>query len=433
MLRDAMKDLIEWKNKENRMPLIIRGARQVGKTWLMKEFGKAYFKKCAYINFENNEPMQNLFKSNFDINYILTGLKIETHCDIDFKDTLIIFDEIQEAPFALNSLKYFQENAPEYAILAAGSLLGVALHGGNSFPVGKVNFLDLYPLSFKEFLMAIGKEDYFKILENQEWDLVTTFHNQLVDLLRQYYYVGGMPAPVNDFSIRANYAEVRNIQEGILRAYEQDFSRHTPIALVPRLRQLWNSIPSQLAKENRKFIYKYIGQGARAREYEVAMMWLIDCGLMHKVVRIKKPVVPSKAYEDMQAFKLYIEDIGLLCAMNQLEAKTLLNGNSFFSEYKGALTEQYVLQQLICLKDLSVNYWSSDNGSAEIDFVINYKDQIVPIEVKAEENLQAKSLKIYHQNFKPELSIRTSMSKYRKETWLINIPLYAIGWINKTI
>ena len=433
MYREAMNKLIEWKNSTNRLPLIIHGARQVGKTWLMKEFGKTHFKKYAYINFENNESMAKLFESSFDIQRIMAGFRIESNCDIDARDTLIILDEIQEAPSALTSLKYFQENAPEYFIITAGSLLGIALHEGISFPVGKVNFLDLYPLNFKEFLLALKKDSYVEILENRDWDLITSFHNQMVDLLKQYYYVGGMPACVKEFSNRYNYKEVRKIQEEILRAYEQDFSKHPPSSLIPRLRQLWNSIPGQLAKENRKFIYKLIRSGARAREYETSIMWLNDCGLIHKVNRVIKPIIPLKAYEDIQAFKLFLIDIGLLSAMNKLESKTLINGNSLFGEYRGALTEQYVLQQLVCIKDLSVYYWTSDRGSAEVDFVIDSNDEILPVEVKASENLQAKSLKVYCELYRPKVSIRTSMSKYRKESWLINIPLYAIDWIDKII
>jgi predicted AAA+ superfamily ATPase len=433
MYREAMNELIKWKNSTSRLPLIIRGARQVGKTWLMKEFGKTNFKKYAYINFENNESMAKLFEGNFDIQRIITGFKIESNCDIEAKDTLIILDEIQEVPSALTSLKYFTENAGEYFIIAAGSLLGMARHEGKSFPVGKVSFLDLYPLNFKEFLLALGKENYVEMLEKQDWSLIKSFHNQMIDLLKQYYFVGGMPACVNEFSNKYDYNEVRKIQEEILRSYEQDFSKHPPSSLIPRLRQLWNSIPGQLAKENRKFIYKLIRNGARAREYETSIMWLNDCGLIHKVNRVVKPIIPLKAYEDIQAFKIFLIDIGLLCAMNKLESKTLISGNALFDEYKGALTEQYVLEQLACIKDLSIYYWTSERSSAEVDFVIDYKNEVIPVEVKASENLQAKSLKVYNQLYNPKISIRTSMSKYRKESWLINIPLYAISWLDKNI
>lgn len=424
-----MKDLLKWKDLDDRKPLILHGARQVGKTWLMKEFGRTNFESCAYINCENNTLIRNLFKDNFDLGRILTGLELESKTRILPDKTLLLFDEVQEAPEALTSLKYFQENAPRIPIIAAGSLLGITLHKGTSFPVGKVTFLDLYPLSFREFLNALGKDDFCKIIDNQDWALMTSFHLSLVDLLKHYYYIGGMPAPVLAFSKNKKYSEVREIQLDILQAYEKDFSKHPLHALIPRLKQLWNSIPSQLAKENRKFIYKLIRSGARAREYELAMMWLSDCGLVHKINKITKPFIPPKAYEDIHTFKLFLLDIGLLGAMNQLESRTLLKGNDLFGEYKGALTEQYVLQQLVSAKCGSIHYWSADNGSAEVDFVVNIGDQLVPIEVKAEENLQAKSLKVYHGLYHPELTIRTSMSTYRKESWLTNIPLYAISWL----
>jgi predicted AAA+ superfamily ATPase len=439
MNREAMKDLLKWKELSDRKPLILHGARQVGKTWLMKEFGKTNFESCAYINCDNNTPIKNLFADNFDLGRILTGLELESKTRIEPEKTLLIFDEVQEAPEALSSLKYFQENAPRIPIIAAGSSLGeafllpakkhVSLHQGTSFPVGKVTFLDLYPLTFREFLGALGKDDFCKILDNQDWALMTSFHLPLVDLLKHYYYIGGMPASVLAFSKNKKYSEVREIQLDILQAYEKDFSKHPPHALIPRLKQLWNSIPSQLAKENRKFIYKLIRTGARAREYELAMMWLSDCGLIHKINKITKPSIPPKAYEDINTFKLFLLDIGLLGAMNQLESKTLLQGNALFGEYKGALTEQYVLQQLVSAKCGSIHYWSADNGSSEVDFVVNIGDQLIPIEVKAEENLQAKSLKVYQGLYHPELTIRTSMSCYRKESWLINLPLYAIGWL----
>ncbi|MDD4663990.1 MAG: ATP-binding protein [Caldisericia bacterium] len=433
MNREAMKDLVKWKESSDRKPLILHGARQVGKTWLMKEFGKTYFENYAYINCDNNTPIRNLFTGNFDIDRILGGLELESQTRIEPDKTLLILDEVQEAPEALSSLKYFQENAPHIPIITAGSLLGIALHQGTSFPVGKVTFLDLYPLSFREFLNALGKEDWCKMIDRKDWILMNTFHLSLVDLLKNYYYIGGMPAPVFAFSKNKDYAEVREIQLDILQAYEKDFSKHTPHALIPRLRQLWDSIPSQLAKENRKFIYKLIRSGARAREYELAMMWLSDCGLIHKINRITKPSIPPKAYEDISAFKLFLVDIGLLGAMNRLESKTLLQGNQVFGDYKGALTEQYVLQQLVSAKCGTIHYWSAGNGSAEVDFVVNVRDQLVPIEVKAEENLQAKSLRVYQELYHPELTVRSSMSSYRKETWLINLPLYAIGWIPSII
>lgn len=427
MFRRSMDDLVKWKNAKNRKPLIIRGARQVGKTWLMKEFGKTNYEKCAYINFDNNERMESLFSGNLDIERIVTALQIEAGVAIEAENTLIIFDEVQEVPRALTSLKYFCENAPQYHIVAAGSLLGVALHPGTSFPVGKVEFLDLYPLDFLEFMFAMGKDNLVKLLESEDFSLITSFKGKFIDLLKQYYYIGGMPEVVASFIAARNYGKVREIQKRILIAYEQDFSKHAPNETVPRIRMLWSSAPAQLAKENRKFIYGLIRQGARAREYELAMTWLIDCGLVYKVSRISKPDMPLMAYQDFNAFKLFVLDVGLLGAMSELDIKSLLEGNKIFEEFKGALTEQYVLQQLIASKKATPYYWSAEKGTAEIDFIFQSDSNIVPLEVKAAENLQAKSLKSYCQKYEPRYAIRTSMSDYRQEEWLTNVPLYAIN------
>lgn len=427
MFRRSMNDLSIWKNSKGRKPLIIRGARQVGKTWLMKEFGKTQYEKYAYINFENNERMEILFSGNLDIERIIIALQIETGVKIEAKNTLIIFDEVQEVPSALTSLKYFYENAPEYHVIAAGSLLGVALHPGTSFPVGKVEFLDLYPLDFLEFLSATGNEDLVKLLESKDFSLITNFKGKYIDLLKQYYYIGGMPAVVASFIEAFDYGIVRQLQNEILMAYEQDFSKHAPNEAVPRIRMLWSSTPAQLAKENRKFIYGLIRQGARAREYELAMTWLIDCGLVYKVSRITKPDMPLMAYQDFNAFKLFVLDVGLLSAMSELNIKSLLEGNKLFNEFKGALTEQYVLQQLIASKKITPYYWSAEKATAEIDFIFQSEMNIVPLEVKAAENLQAKSLKSYCQKYKTRFAIRTSMSDYREEEWLTNVPLYAIN------
>jgi predicted AAA+ superfamily ATPase len=427
MFRKSMDDLVDWKNSKDRKPLIIRGARQVGKTWLMKEFGKTNYEKSAYINFDNNEGMESLFSGNLDIERIITALQIETGVKIEAKNTLIIFDEVQEVPRALTSLKYFCENAPEYHVVAAGSLLGVALHPGTSFPVGKVNFMDLYPLNFLEFIRAMGNDDLIKLLESKDFSLITSFKGKYIDLLKQYYYIGGMPAVVASFIEASDFGKVREIQKEILLAYEQDFSKHAPNEAVPRIRMLWSSTPAQLAKENRKFIYGLIRRGARAREYELAMTWLIDCGLVYKVSRITKPDMPLMAYQDFNAFKLFILDVGLLSAMSELDIKSLLNGNRLFEEFKGALTEQYVLQQLIASREITPYYWSAEKASAEINFIFQSEMNIVPLEVKAAENLQAKSLKSYCQKYKPTYAIRTSMSDYRQEEWLTNVPLYAIN------
>jgi len=427
MFRRSMNYLLDWKNAKDRKPLIIRGARQVGKTWLMKEFGKTNYERYAYINFDNNERMESLFRGNLDIERIITALQIETSVKIEAPNTLIIFDEVQEVPRALTSLKYFCENAPQYHIIAAGSLLGVALHPGTSFPVGKVEFLDLYPLDFLEFLNAVGHDDLVKLLQSQDFGLITSFKGKYIDLLKQYYYIGGMPAVVASFIETSDYGKVRQLQKEILIAYEQDFSKHAPNDAVPRIRMLWSSTPSQLAKKNRKFIYGLIRQGARAREYELAMTWLIDCGLIFKINRITKPDMPLMAYQDFNAFKLFVLDVGLLGAMSELDMKSLLEGNRLFEEFKGALTEQYVLQQLIASRKITPYYWSSEKGSAEIDFIFQSDRNIVPLEVKASENLQAKSLKSFCQKYQPKYAIRTSMSDYRREDWLMNIPLYAIN------
>ena len=433
MKRSDINYLIKWKNSDGRKPLIIRGARQVGKTWLMKEFGRKEYAKCAYVNLETNPALKSLFTENFDIRRILTALQIETGIQIEAENTLIILDEIQEAPGALTSLKYFHENANQYHIIAAGSLLGVALNGKTSFPVGKVDFLDLYPFDFLEFLEATDRKPLVDLLQKHDWELIKTFKSRYIEALKQYYYVGGMPEAVLSFSQKTDFKEVRAIQKKILIAYEQDFSKHAPKEIVPRIRTLWNSIPAQLAKENRKFIYGLIRQGARAREYELSMNWLQDCGLIYKVHNANKPAIPLKAYEDIGAFKLFLSDVGLLAAMTDLDAKTLLEGNSIFEEFKGALTEQYVLQQLIANKETVVYYWSPESSRSEIDFLLQYAGQVIPVEVKAEENLKSKSLRVYFDKFQPKTVIRTSMSDYRKEEWMLNLPLYAIGEVFRLI
>ena len=431
MYRTAIEDLHKWKNKENKKPLIIRGARQVGKTWLMKEFGNIAYTDTVYINFENNPQMAGLFAADMKIDRIITGIEIYNGRKIDPKNTLLIFDEIQEVPAALTSLKYFNENAPQYQIVCAGSLLGVALHPGTSFPVGKVEFLDLYPLSLTEFMLAMQKGQFADLLKNGDLDMATTFKQEYVDLLKHYYYVGGMPEAVQNFAENRDFNSVRDIQQRILTAYEQDFSKHAPSGEVPRIRMLWNSIPSQLTKENKKFIYGLIKEGARAKDYEMSMLWLTDCGLVHKVQRATKPNLPLKAYEDLKAFKLFLVDVGLLSCQVRLGQTVLLEGDRLFNEFKGALTEQYVLQQLKTVQELGTYYWTNDRGSAEIDFLLDTGTEVIPVEVKAEKNLKAKSLKTYCEKFKPKTAVRTSMSDYKKEDWLTNIPLWAIEIIAK--
>lgn len=429
MYRMAMENLLAWKQSRRRKPLIIEGARQVGKTWLMKEFGRQAYGDTVYINFDSNARMAELFASDLDTKRLVLGLELYAGRKIDPENALLIFDEVQEVPRALAALKYFCEDAPQYHIVCAGSLLGIALHRGTSFPVGKVDFLKLYPLSFQEFLMAIGKKQFSELLDQQDFSMITSFRETYADALKQYYFVGGMPEAVESFAENQDFNEVRQIQKRILAAYEQDFSKHAPNEVVPRLRMLWNSIPAQLAKENKKFIYGLVREGARAKDYETALLWLSDCGLIHRVSRVNAPGIPLRAYEDMKAFKLFVLDVGLLGCMTGLHQRTLLDGNALFVEFKGALTEQYVCQQLKTLADLELCYYTNDRGSCEVDFVVDTGGRVMPLEVKAETNLRAKSLKTYREKFSPELAIRTSMADYRKEDGLVNLPLYAIGQI----
>ena len=392
----------------------------------MKEFGKQAYEKTVYINFDSNSRMAALFSSDLEIDRLIMGLELYSDIKISPENTLIIFDEVQEVPRALASLKYFYENAPEYNIICAGSLLGIALHSGTSFPVGKVDFLNLYPLSFKEFLLAVGKEKYVRLMNSCDYEMMTAFKQDLIDALKHYYFVGGMPEAVMSFAEEKDFNKVRGIQKRILEAYEQDFSKHAPGESVPKLRMLWNSIPSQLAKENRKFIYGLVREGGRAKDYESAIMRLSDSGLVHKVSRVTVGRLPLKAYEDMRAFKMFVLDVGLLGCMVGLNKRILLDGNDLFVEFKGALTEQYVLQQLIAVPDLNIYYYTNDNGSCVVDFLVDTGDAVVPVEVKAEVNLQAKSLKTYVEKFSPRVAVRTSMQDLKKESWLVNLPLYAV-------
>lgn len=430
MYREAMKQLIAWKNDPDRKPMILRGARQVGKTWLMQEFGRTQYPFCAYVSMDENERMDRVFRDAFDIKRIITSLEIEVGFKIDPQQTLIIFDEIQEIPRALKSLKYFQEQAPQYQIMTAGSLLGIALHEGTSFPVGKVDFCDLYPFTFREFLLACGEEGLCDVLYQNDFDMMSVFKSKYIDHLKYYYYVGGMPEAVKNFITKQDLKSVRNVQNKLLFAYENDLSKHAPNEIVSRIRMLWKSIPAQLAKENKKFIYGLIREGARAREYEVAMTWLLDAGLVYQINRVRKPDFPLRAYQDFSAFKLFVLDIGLLGAMSRLDPKVILKGNLLFEEFKGALTEQYVLQQLITHPENDIFYWSAENATAELNFLIQTDEKIVPIEAKAEENLRAKSLKMFTQKYNVKDAVRTSMSDFRKQDWMVNIPLYAIENLN---
>lgn len=426
MDRFLYEELLSWKSSANRKPLIIQGARQVGKTWLMKEFGKKEYENVAYINFESSAALRSLFSNDFEIERILLAFEIESGIKIGASTTLIILDEIQEANRGITMLKYFFENAPQYHIIAAGSLLGVSLHRETSFPVGKVELLNLFPLSFNEFLLAMNQAPLVEVLKANDWGMITTFKNKLIELLRQYYFVGGMPEAVSSFSLEKDFDKVRKIQKDILYAYENDFSKYAPVEAVPRIRMIWNSILSQLSRENKKFIFGAIKEGSRAKEFDSALNWLTASGLLYKVHRVTKPALPLISYMEVGVFKLFMLDVGLLSAFGDLGVRTLLEGNSIFTEFKGALTEQFVLQNLKIRKNLPVYYWSSNTATAEIDFLVQSNDKIIPIEVKAEENLKAKSLKVYTQKFQPAFSVRTSMTDYRSEEWLINVPLYAI-------
>lgn len=430
MERTAIKELYRWKESKYRKPLVIEGARQVGKTWLMKEFGRQAYKDTVYINFDSNTQMADLFASDLNTERIITGLELYSDRKIDPENTLLIFDEVQEVPKALASLKYFCENAPQYHIVCAGSLLGIALHQGTSFPVGKVDFLKLYPLSFEEFLMAIEKAQFAELLRKKDFDMIKSFKQTYIDALKYYFFVGGMPEVVLRFAENRDFNEAREIQSRILNAYEQDFSKHAPKETVPKIRMVWNSIPSQLVKENKKFIYGLVREGGRAKDYETAIMWLADCGLVHKVSRVNNGQVPLKAYEDLKAFKLYVLDVGLLSCMVGLNSRTLIEGNNLFVEFKGALTEQYVLQQLKSSSKLNIYYYTNERNSCEIDFLADNGERAVPIEVKAAENLRAKSLKTYREKYKPDIAVRTSMADFKKDEELMNLPLYAVGQLD---
>ena len=429
MKRDGLTKLIGWKNKPNRKPLLIKGARQVGKTYLMQEFGRCCYERSIYVNFDNNPQMLELFRLDFDLERIKRGLELETNQKIDPATTLLIFDEIQNSPQALASLKYFYEQAPNLQIVAAGSLLGVALHSESSFPVGKVDFLDLRPMTFCEFLTALGKEAFAQSIKDGDWDLLKAFRTKYIEALKAYFIVGGMPEVVRDYVEHIDYGNVRALQKRILLSYEQDFSKHMPVVDVPKVRMLWNSIPSQLAKENRKFIYGALRKGARAKEYERSLLWLNDCGLTHQILRVTTPKLPLLAYTNQKAFKLYGLDVGLLCCQANLAPRVILDGDDLFVEFKGALTEQFVLQELRCQKNLTITYWANDTGSAEIDFLLENDGRVIPVEVKSSINLKSKSLQVYRTKYNPDLSLRISMADFRKENDLCDLPLYALSGI----
>lgn len=425
MERSAMKDLIAWKNKKGRKPLLLRGARQVGKTWLMKTFGEKCFSNTVYLNFDKDPRLKEIFEADYDIGRILRMLNIEAKTKIVPEKTLLIFDEIQEAPRAISALKYFCEDAPEIPVIAAGSLLGVAIHRGVSFPVGKIDTLDIYPMSFSEFLLAMGESGLAELLAERDYEMLSAFDTKYAQWLKLYYFIGGMPEAVHSYEQDGDVVSVRKIQTDILNLYQEDFSKHVEKEELPRIRMVWNAIPLQLAKENKKFFFGKLKAGARAKDFELAIEWLLDCGLIYKVHRVEKPGVPLKGYMDFSAYKIFLVDVGLLGAMSDLDADVILNGNDMFTEFKGALAEQYVLQELEAETSYTPYYFSSSSHT-EIDFLIQKEGSVIPIEVKAEKNLKAKSLKAYYEKYQPNQAIRTSMYGYRKDEWLVNLPLYAI-------
>jgi uncharacterized protein len=435
MRRSALDSLVKWKNKAGHKPLIIQGARQVGKTWLMREFGRSQYKDAAYIWFENNERMANLFSGDMDTKRLLLGLEVETRQKIIPGETLIIFDEIQACPAVLTSLKYFNENMPEYDIIAAGSLSGVFLHEGISFPVGKVEFMKLYPMSFREFLDAMSEEQLCGLLDNRDWEMIKIFKDKFISYLRMYFYIGGMPEAVLRFTVNKDFAAARDVQKQILEAYAADFSKHIPGIHLQKVVQIWDSIPYQLAKENKKFIYSEIKKGASAKTFEASLEWLLRCGLIHRVSRISKPAIPLRGYADSTgAFKLFLCDIGLMSAMTKIDVHVLLEGDALFTEFKGTLTEQFVCQELKLIEDIDLAYWSNEAPArSEIDFILQTGMQIIPLEAKSSTNLKAKSLSVYREKFRPEIEIRTSMADYKKTGNLFDIPLYALGGLMEII
>lgn len=427
MKRNIYAQLVAWKKRPagSRKPLILEGARQTGKTWLARELGNSEFENFVEVNFEKKTEARSIFEANFDLNRILLALQAMTGKKIEAGRTLLFFDEIQFARRGLLSLKYFNDEMPDLHIIAAGSLLGLIDHKDDSFPVGKVSFLNVYPLCFTEFLTAIGRDGLVDVLRSGDFSLIDSFSETFVDLLRQYYFVGGMPEVVKTFIELGDYKEVRQVQKEILKSYEKDFSNHPPKEIVKRMILLWNSIPAQLAKENKKFVYTAVRPSARARDFETAIQWLCDAGVVYKVTRVRSGELPLRGFEDMGVFKLYILDVGLHGAMVGLNAATLVDGDELFMQYKGALTEQFVLQELKQMADMEVHYWSPDESTAEMDFVVQHGGSVIPIEVKAERNLKAKSIPVYIAQNHPQRIVRTSLSYYHKGETIEDIPLYA--------
>lgn len=426
MERNVLQKLVAWKNSTNRKPLIVNGARQVGKTYILREFGRRHFAQTAYVNCDSNHQLDLIFSQDFNVERIVLSLSALLHMNITPADTLIIFDEVQENPRVLASLKYFCENAPQYHVAVAGLLLGISLHSGVSFPVGKVDMIKLYPMSFDEFLLAAGEAGLVKILQSRDYGLIDSLAVRLTDRLRQYYYVGGMPAAVAEFVERQNLQEVRNIQKQILFDYRRDFSKHAPAHEVSRINMVWDSIPAQLAKENKKFVFGAIKKGARASEFELAIQWLLDAGLVYKVCRVSAPLMPLKFYEELSVYKLFMLDVGLMGAMADVPAESVLVADTLIREYKGAFTELFVLTQLM-VQDIPIYYSSSNDARSEVDFVVQHGGTIIPIEVKAEDNVQSKSLRAYIAKHPGLKGLRLSMKPYQDQGWMENKPLYAVN------
>lgn len=427
MQRTVMEVLKSWKESPRRKPLVLNGARQVGKTWLLKELGRTQFSNVAYVNFDNNPSMAALFDAGYDIRSLLMGIQAATGERIVEGETLVIFDEVQECPKALTSLKYFHENAPSLHVTAAGSLLGLTIHGGTGFPVGNVRTLNVYPLSFVEFLRAVGSGTLAELLEEGDPGAISAFSSKAIPLLRQYYFVGGMPEAVAEFVEGGDFETTRIVQRQILSDYRLDLSKHLSAHEVERILAVWDSIPRHLGRENKKFIFGQIREGARARDYRSAITWLAQAGLAMPVKRVSKPGMPLAAYAEESAFKLFLVDIGLLGAMSNLSARSVIEGDAIFTEFKGSLTEQYVCQQLVSTCGLTPYYWTSENAANEIDFIVQDEDGTFPIEVKAEENLKSKSLRAFSKKYPDVSPLRFSMSGYRDEGWMRNIPLYAMS------
>lgn len=427
MRRLLLEKLIEWKDKKHRKPLILWGARQVGKTWLMKEFGASYFSNSVYVSFYNNSRMGAIFEEDYDAKRIINSIEVNQHVKITPGETLLIFDEVQNEPRVVEALKYFCEDAPEYYIIAAGSLLGVSIHEGVSFPVGKVDELRLYPMNFREFLLAMGEDRLFEYASKADCKKINEFSSMFKELLKKYVCVGGMPEAVSRFIEDQDYSKVREIQLSILSQYEGDFGKHVAANEMPRIRMTWQSLPMQLSKENKKFFFGQIQKGARQKDFEKAIQWLVDAGIVHKVNKVQKPAMPLKAYVDFSSFKLFLIDVGLLCAMSELDIDSVFQGNDIFVEFKGALIEQFVLEELVSDTAYTPYYFSGEKSTYETDFLIQKGKDIVPIEVKAETNLRSKSLRAFHEKFSPALSVRISASDYIDQKWMKNIPLWCVS------